>query len=416
MSKRRLVLISILLCALAAPGYAFSPDTWIKGLLGGDRIEPKYNDIQFWDFDAERMRGIRAFFYTLPKERENRLIDQRLHTTMTHYLSSLCSDVVTIESFDDANDHKQSKRRDVELAVVGLIDQWKLKNEIQPSGFFDSLEKKGVNLDVDTIVFLERTAYEQTWKQDKKLLLIGFDLVAFEMDLGQPVYSNRFYSELPWFGDTSSHTKAEQKALLDAADDLGKAFKEIAAGINLLHAREVSETEAQQRAMMREQKEEEIEEFRLMKRLVEQAAAVVESRQQPAGRIQELIAHLNEMRPLMVERSIAPELAQQRRQHAFALQEGMRAIAQWETAKQAPIILQPATPAVASPASPATGFFPLGGLEAVEWQSGSLGGPQSRSRRELLSPYPIGNPFDRKWLIPARSREAGTIGDVTSSN
>ncbi|MBZ0255042.1 hypothetical protein K8I31_03210, partial [bacterium] len=306
MSGVRQFVLIILLTAVALPALALSPDTWLKNLLGGDRIEPKYKDIQFWDFDAEQMRGIRAFFYTLPQERENRLIDQRLHTFMTQYLSTICDDVITLDSFDDINDRKQTKRKDVELAVVDLINQWKLKNEILPDVFFTKLMQKGIALDVDVIIFLERTAYEQTWKKDKKLLLIGFDLVAFEMDLGQPVYSNRFYSELPWFGDKSSHVKAEQKALLDAADDLGKAFDEIAAGINLLHAKEVAEADAKQRAQEREAKEQEIEEFRLMRRLVDQASEVVESRKEPAGRIEELINHLNEIRPLMASRTIPP--------------------------------------------------------------------------------------------------------------
>lgn len=413
----RKFLLIFLLAAFALSAQAFSPDTWIKGLLGGDRLEPKYNDIEFWDFDAERMRGIRAFFYTLPQERENRLIDQRLHTFMTQYLSSLCSDVITLESFDEINDRKQTKRKEVELAVVELINQWKLKNEILPGVFFETLLNKDVALNVDTIIFLERTAYEQTWRKDKKLLLIGFNLVAFDMDLGQPIYSNRFYSELPWFGDKSSHVKAEQKALLDAADDLGKAFKEIATGINLLHAKEVSEAEAQQRALMREQKEQEIEEFRLMKGLVEQAMGVIETRQEPAGRIDELITNLNEIRPLMASRTLPTDQAQVRRQHAFAIQEGLRAIAAWDAVKNAPLMVSSATPAAASEVRATTGFFPLGGLEAVDWQSGALdGAQQTPSQRELLSPYPIGNPFDRKWLIPARSKEAGLIGDATSSN
>ncbi|MDP8243870.1 MAG: hypothetical protein P9L94_07300 [Candidatus Hinthialibacter antarcticus] len=413
----RKLLLLFLLVAFGLPTQAFSPDTWIKGLLGGDRLEPKYNDIEFWDFDDERMRGIRAFFYTLPQERENRLIDQRLHTFMTQYLSSLCSDVITLESFDDVNDRKQTKRKDVELAVVDLINQWKLQNKIQPDAFFDALLKRGVALDVDTIIFLERTAYEQTWRKDKKMLLIGFDLVAFDMDLGQPIYSNRFYSELPWFGDKSSYVKAEQKALLDAADALGKAFQEIAAGINLLHAKEVSEAEAQQRAMMREEKEQEIEEFRLMKNLVEQSLGVVETRQEPAGRIYELVTNLNEIRPLMVSRALPTDQAQARRQYAFALQEGLQAIAAWDAAKKAPLMVNPATPAAASNVQSSSGFFPLGGLEAVDWQSTTLdGGQQTPAKRELLSPYPIGNPFDRKWLIPARSNEAGSIGDATSAN
>lgn len=416
MSGVRQFVLIILLTAVALPGFALSPDTWLKTLLGGDRLEPKYKDIQFWDFDAEQMRGIRAFFYTLPQERENRLIDQRLHTFMTQYLSTICDDVITLDSFDDINDRKQTKRKDVELAVVDLINQWKLKNEILPDVFFTKLMQKGVALNVDVVIFLERTAYEQTWKKDKKLLLIGFNLVAFEMDLGQPVYSNRFYSELPWFGDKSSHVKAEQKALLDAADDLGKAFDEVATGINLLRAKEVAEADAKQRAQEREAKEQQIEEFRRMRRLVDQASEVVESRKKPAGRIEELINHLNEIRPLMASRAIPPDQAQERRRHAFALQDGLQAIAAWDATMKASPIPAPATPAAATSVQSVTGFFPLGGLESVGWQTGALDSAKPRANRELLSPYPIGNPFDRKWLIPARSKEAGSIGESTASN
>lgn len=416
MSGVRHFVFITLLTAFALPALALSPDAWLKSLLGGDRIEPKYKDIQFWDFDAERMRGIRAFFYTLPQERENRLIDQRLHTFMTQNLSTICDGVVTLESFDEINDRKQTKRKDVELAVVEIINQWKLKNEIMPDVFFEKLMQKGVALDVDVIVFLERTVYEQTWKKDKKLLLIGFDLVAFEMDLGQPVYSNRFYSELPWFGDKLSHVKAEQKALLDAADDLGKAFDEIATGINLLHAKEVAEADAKQRAQQRETQEQEIEEFRLMKRLVDQASQVVESRKEPAGRIEEMINHLNEIRPLMASRLVAPDQAQVRRNHAFALQEGLKAIAAWDATMNASPITAPVEPTAATAVQSSTGFFPLGGLESVDWQTGAFDSTKPRANRELLSPYPIGNPFDRKWLIPARSKEASSIGESTASN
>ncbi|MBZ0255390.1 hypothetical protein K8I31_04980, partial [bacterium] len=76
----------------------------------------------------------------------------------------------------------------------------------------------------------------------------------------------------------------------------------------------------------------------------------------------------------------------------------------------------PATPTAATTVQSVTGFFPLGGLESVGWQTGALDNAKPRGNRELLSPYPIGNPFDRKWLIPARSKEAGSIGESTASN
>lgn len=405
---RRLFIPFVIAALFGSSAWAFAPDVWLKNLFGGDRdrLAPKYQDLEFWDFDEQRMRGIRAFFYTLPQERENRLIDMRLHTFMTQFLSQICSEVITLESFE--NDETKLQ---VENTVVELVDQWKLRNQIDSAAFFNAIPM----IDVDLVIFLERTAYEQTWRREDKLLLIGFNLAAFEMDLGRPVYSERHYQELPWFSDTSSHQKAEQNALLKAADELGLRLRQVTSTINELHEEEVRQAEIQAKLDERARVEEQRDEYRQLQRLVELARQAIDGRERSDQAIGEIEATLSQLEPLMRSAQLPPEEADRRRELAFGLQSLLSGLMERERAQAAAAqaAMQSATPEQAQVES-ATPVFPVDGLEAVDWRSGPGSSPAQMQRPAApRSPYSIDDPFDRRWLVPGRSAEAGSIGDST---
>ncbi|MBI1388352.1 MAG: hypothetical protein GC154_07885 [bacterium] len=391
--------------------------SWLGGLFSEGDLKPKYNNIQFWDFDEERMRGIRALFYTLPQERENRLIDQRLHSVMTQYLSSMCSEVITLESFD--NDQIKAQ---VENAVVGLVDQWKMKGEIDPAAFFAALPF----IDVDAVVFLERTDYEQTWKKDKKLLLIGYNLAAFEMDLGRPLFKERFYDELPWFSEKTSYIKAEQKALLKGADQLGGRFVDVCNTINELHVREEAEKQAQARAAQQEARAAQQEEQRQLAAMLKEADRVLAVNDGPPEVLDKLRAQLAMLTPLLSVSNPTPETLARRNAAARDVESTLTqlllmngeplpggvpanaaAIRPAEATGVSPVMESRAAPAEANAATGAgmSAKIPASDLLPVDWRAG--GGSvtdatplQNRWTAAPSAPYPIGNPFDRRWLVP----------------
>ena len=197
------VCISVLIW-LVCSGFSLSPDTWIGDIAKmASRTTPRYTQIKFWDQNLSNFRGFRALFYTLPLEAENRQVDSRLHSKMVQMLSYMCQDVITLESFDNP-----TQKMMVEAVLRELADQWKQKGTIDPNYFFSKLPF----LDVDLLILMERTKYDQFVRNDEKFLTIGMNLGIFELDYGQPIYMDRTMNAIPWFGEQTSYAKAEQAA------------------------------------------------------------------------------------------------------------------------------------------------------------------------------------------------------------
>ena len=237
MKKRKyslLVTLSLVLTGLCVSGFDFSPDKWVKdiGKLW-ERNEPKYQNITFWDFENQTYRGLRVFLYTVPKERENRMVDLRLHRKMAQFLSYMCKEIITLEAFDGSTYEPY-----VEQKLDRMVMEWKLNGQVQPQAFFEPVRLPSSilpTIDVDIVVLMERVFYDQIWKGDTKLLTIGIQAAVFEMDKGEPLYMDRVMVESPWQGETGTYSKAEHAALLQVADAMGSAIQKKANEINQQH-------------------------------------------------------------------------------------------------------------------------------------------------------------------------------------
>lgn len=226
--------------------------------------------ILFWDEHTQDYRGVRALFHTVPQEWENRQVEQRLQDRMTTYLSHYCEQVITLESFRDARQQIAAQQ-----VLAELVSQWKIHNRINPQYLFASLPF----LDVDMVVLMERTHYEQVWKRKDKYLMLGVNLSVFELEDGVPIYGKPFYDEILWQGEHASHTRAEQAVLLPAANALGNELKQIAAQVNRAHEEEVRRIRAEQLAQERARLLQLKEENQALSRLVKNAEAELNDQQ-----------------------------------------------------------------------------------------------------------------------------------------
>lgn len=252
---------------------------------------PKHGKITFWDPSIQQQRGIRALFYLVPLERENRAVDRRMHDQMAAYLGYFCQDVFTLQSFDDP-----IRRRMVENVLVMLVDEWKQQGKINPAVLFEGLPF----LNVDALIFMERTHYDHAWKNDEKRLLIGMKVGAFELDYGQPLYNDRYLNDVLWFGERANYVKAEKAALVEIADFIGDAFHGAATAINNAREAELQaqlEEELRQRELLKQRIE---EEKLLYDVLVKQAELFLSTHTEPDEILAPLQAETDALKAMLV--------------------------------------------------------------------------------------------------------------------
>jgi len=293
--------LAILCAGLFLCGFEFAPNKWIDNIPKlWQRDEPCVKDVQFWDFEREEFRGVRAFFYTLPLERENRLIDARLNEKMFHFLSLICNEVITIDAFENSLDKLLFEKRLDQLAT-----DWKLRGKINPAILSEPIittSNASFSLDFDILVFIERTHYDQSWKDNKKSLVVGISAAAFEMDYGSPVYQDRVLAEFPWTGVDDTCAKVEHATLLRVADDMGIAIQKKAGYINQEHQRLENEKLLASIEQQTEQSNAIKNETRELRSLYDIAQKRIKAEPIPADLIPSLTETLDTLKPLLQKR------------------------------------------------------------------------------------------------------------------
>lgn len=414
-----LFLLGLFLC-----GFDFAPNKWVDNIAKlWKRDQPCVRDIAFWDFKSETMRGVRAFLYTLPLERENRLVDLRLHEKMFHFLSVICQETITIEAFENSPDQLFFEKRLEQLAM-----DWKLKGKINPAILSEPLVASSggpFSLDFDLLVFIERTHYDQGWNDGKKSLIIGINAAAFEMDYGAPIYQDRIMVESPWSGENETCIKAEHAVLLRVADDMGIAIQKKADFINQEHQRLENEKLIAAINQQTEQNNTIKNETRDLRALFDTAQKRIKSEPLPANLIPSLTETLNTLKPLLEKRPpkivtnnkeiqtnqkppknlLTVEDMEIRRQLAQAIQDDLQTWDDWkqqeELKKQVvpppPSLRQQSANEAQSTASKksvdATGKLPSSNL---------IGVPQVNTPKRNL--------FNREWLRPSNAAiKPGTV-------
>ncbi len=282
-----LLVVLLIACLPAAAQFNFG------GLFGKDTDppDPKYGPITFWDPEQQQQRGIRALFYLPPQERENRSVDARLHDQMSAYLGYFCEHVFTLNSFNDP-----TRRQVVENILAQLMDEWEQQGTINPQTLFDGVPF----LNVDVVILMERTHYNQVWKGDEKRLLIGMKVGAFELDFGRPLYNNRYLEDVPWFGERAVYLKAEKDALVDIADNIGAAFQQAANSINQAREAELAsrlEEEMRRQDSLKERIEQERE---LYQQIVDQAEAFLNAHDEPQEIVDPLQEETGELKSMLI--------------------------------------------------------------------------------------------------------------------
>lgn len=290
---------------LTASAIDLRPENWIRdiGKLW-ERTQPSVKDVTFWDFENQQYRGVRTLFYTVPKERENRMVDLRLHRKMQQFLSYICREVITVDDFKD-NPYLPL----VETNISQLVDEWKLAGRVNPKNFFEKMTFSGGSypvINVDIVVLMERIFYDQQWRGDTKKLVIGIGAAAFEMDGGEPVYQDRIMVESNWSGETGTSSKAEHAAVLQAADAFGRALQAKANEINAEHAR-LEKQKLIARVKEETARNEQIkEETRQFKQLVERTENILAREPVPEEIMLTLRDPLDAIKPLL--KKIPPKI------------------------------------------------------------------------------------------------------------
>ncbi|HOJ62683.1 MAG TPA: hypothetical protein PK878_20605 [bacterium] len=318
---------SLILFWLIACGFSLDPDAWLREISRmGKRTQPKVEKVTFWDFGQGKSRGWRIFLYTLPQERENRALDFRLHQKMAEFLSSMCQEVITLESIEDP-----VRRGLVESALVLLTEQWKLDGRIDPVSFFEAVRFLGFDL----VVLMERTRYDQVFDQERKRLSIGINAAVFEMDLGEAVYRNRMTVEVPWQGEDTSYLKAEHAALLKLADAIGESLQQAAHRINKVREEELRQARTDQRRQAREQKVQIQEENQRLNALIKQANAVVRANREPKALLEALAEDAAALKPLLkrTPQDLTPEMVTQRQNLEASIQSRLREFETWKSGR-----------------------------------------------------------------------------------
>ncbi len=426
--------IFLLAAGIATTGFALSPKTWIQDISKfWSRTTPSVENVTFWDFEKEEMRGLRTFFYTIPKERVNRMVDLRLHNKMAQFLSYICRDVITLDDIEDI-----SLKKIAEEKMTQIIDEWKLTGQINPNTLFSSpygKEDPRPFIDIDILVLIERIHYDQVWRGDNKRLVVGISAVAFEMDFGTPVYQDRVMVESPWFGETGNYDKAEHAALLQVADAMGQQLQILASKINSTHdeleRQKIAAQKEQQALFLAQVKEEALS----IEQLVEKAEELVSQGEGPESILQSLQTNANEIKPLLkkktkqealfpsskkktlktepkVSKNLSPEDLENRRLLSQSLQDNLQALDDWKTAeaeriKQAAIAAQPSLKqeGVNIPGKP---------QDAQSLAQNAIPSDQLIGLPKI--DYPKGNLFDRGWLLPSqRALKPGSVPIIPNS-
>jgi len=372
--------------------FSLSPADWFKS----ERLEPKYKQIQFWDYQIEKQRGIRAFFYTLKVDDANKRVDARLHEKMTQFLSAMCQEVITLDAFDNPIQKAQ-----VETVLSSLADQWKMKSAINPSEFFNRIP----SIDVDVLIFMERTFYDHEWKKDKKYLAIGVNVGAFEMDFGKPIFADRLRYEIPWTGEQISYAKAEHSALLQAADAIGEALHQGAEAINQYHDDELKAAEQAKIARQRETLQQLKDETKQFKKLAETTDGILSTYKEPQEIIAPISADLSSLKEMLKrpEESFTPQEAEVRKALAVNIHNRLQNLQTWLIEQEK---MQKKNE-LESP--PADAQQPVN-LPPPEFEELA---PLSPPKEALIPASVIpdiaapvgGDIFDRRWLLPSAAND-----------
>jgi len=286
-------------------GFSLSPETWINDFakLTKPKVS-KNNPIRFWDHYQQNYRGFRVLYYTVPLERVNRDLDRRLHNKMVQQLSSMCQEVLTLDSFDNP-----TQKVLVENTLIDMVDQWKLRGTIDPASLFQRLPF----IDVDLLILMERTRYEQFWDKDAKALLIGVNLAAFELDFGQPLYLDRVLTEIPWTGESASYEKAEVTALQKVAALLGERLNKAATIINTNHENDLLAAQMAEEQALKEANEQEKEEYKNNRDFIKHIEQFLKTNKEPAEFIALLKSDLDDFKqyvPTQYKKLTPDEIAQ----------------------------------------------------------------------------------------------------------
>ncbi len=398
--------ISFILLMGSITQLSLSPDTWFKK---PEEATPEYQQIQFWDFEEEEYRGIRAIFYALMSDVQNRRVDQRLHSKMLQFLSYMCQDVITAQAIDtqyqkQLNElsvyEKPANPLDIDNVFQNLVDEWKLSNSISPDELFTSLSYPNEEplVVADVVVLMERTHYDHLWKDDKKYLVIGINIAAFELDFGQPLFADRMMLEVPWFGESTSYSKAEHTALLEVANAVGEAFKKAADMINQIHEDEVEAAKRRELELQQETLQRLKDETDQFKQLVQVADSVLETYSEPNELKMAISDDLESLREMLKisPTKLTPEEAEVRKTLAANIHDHLQQLQEWlveqERKKKEQELSQP----------PANAPEPVISNRPTSTQQLNI--PSNQKRRDWsIIPnvdVPTTNIFDRRWLIP----------------
>jgi hypothetical protein len=380
-------------------GFSLSPETWINDFakLTKPKVS-KNNPIRFWDHYQQNYRGFRVLYYTVPLERVNRDLDRRLHNKMVQQLSSMCQEVLTLDSFDNP-----TQKVLVENTLIDMVDQWKLRGTIDPASLFQRLPF----IDVDLLILMERTRYEQFWDKDAKALLIGVNLAAFELDFGQPLYLDRVLTEIPWTGESASYEKAEVTALQKVAALLGERLNKAATIINTNHENDLLAAQMAEEQASKEANEQEKEEYKNNRDFIKHIEQFLKTNKEPAEFIALLKSDLDDFKqyvPTQYKKLTPDEIAQREalrdiitnrlQQYQLWLEDKIR--------RQNDQIVTPAQPAQTERT-----FAPP--VDQPIIQQPSPANTQSQATADPLPasdqvPLPTtvlsGNIFDRRWIVP----------------
>jgi hypothetical protein len=285
------LMISATLCARALAGAVDlkQPLRSIRERLkpAGVGEQPAWERVLIWDEALGQKRGVRVALMAVRENEQNEPVDRRMTIQMKGYMLNFCEQVITVPDVEDAD-----LRDQLDNVLKACINQWKHQGRIEPETVAEILPE----IAIDAVVLFQRSLYDQGWRGDRKIFRVGLVGAAFAVDTGEMIFLYEAIEESPWSGMQSTVSRVERLAIQSFLQRLYERLVEIAQRIDAEHtavaetARRAEEVKKREKLMQLAREEEDL------RRLTQEASAVLLSATEPPDlisdvrRVQESIA------------------------------------------------------------------------------------------------------------------------------
>ena len=271
-----LLVVSAMVCAFRPADAADwrRPLTWIPDRFKPPGVggKPGWEKVLIWDEVLGGKRGVRVALMPVVENEYNVPIDRRMTTQMKTYMLHFCDEVITVLDIEDAD-----LRERLDNVLNTCINQWKQQGRIDSEMIINRLP----DIAFDAVVLFERSLYEQGWRGDRKIFRVGLLGAAFAVDTGDMIFLHEVVEESSWSGIQNTILRVERLTVRSFLNEFYSRLVEISKRIDAEHekaieaVRRAAEERRRERLALLEREEKDL------RRLTEEASAVLLSATEP---------------------------------------------------------------------------------------------------------------------------------------